>query len=241
MSRLFPTPQKHKAKRKGRESRRKRAWEKFPLFAPHLILVVVGHKSFYFDTIAAFPAAVLLLVPFGTFSPYLEPKLFTIDPHFLNHKITKRRALMFALWTSLVKCPKVHKSLTEKRGVFPTSTHTFWHGLRPPKKLLGKRVNNAKSCRAKQQGKFSLCHLFSFYLFLLHPISPAWCEPFSKSSFWGQIPFKFLSLAKNLIKSRKFFFRENIHHDVWMAIYIHLLGPSKRAISRWKLPLESCF
>ena len=128
----------------------------------------------------------LLLVPFGTFSPYLEPKLFTIDPHFLNHKITKRRALMFALWTSLVKCPKVHKSLRKKkRGVFPT----FWHGLRPPKKLLGKRVNNAKSCRAKQQGKFSLCHLF-LYLFLLHPISPAWCEPFSKSSFWGQIPFQ---------------------------------------------------
>ena len=105
--------------RDAKERERKRAWEKFPLFAPHLILVVVGHKSFYFDTIAAFPAAVLLLVPFGTFSPYLEPKLFTTDPHFLNHKITKRRALMFALWTSLVKCPKVHKSLTEKKRRFP--------------------------------------------------------------------------------------------------------------------------
>ena len=142
-------------------------------------------KIFHFPKFVNFSYCVL--VPFSTFSPYLEPKLFTIDPHFLNHKITKRRALMFALWTSLVKCPKVHKSLREKKRRF---LPTFWHGLRPPKKLLGKRVNNAKSCRAKQQGKFSLCHLFSFYLFLLHPISPAWCEPFRQSSFWGQIPFQ---------------------------------------------------
>ena len=112
MSRLFPTPQKPKRERNSRESLRKisTVCSTFDLSGRGT------HKSFYFDTIAVFQQCFL---PFGTFSPYLQPKLFTIDPHFLNHKITKRRALMFALWTSLVKCPKVHKSLTEKRGVFP--------------------------------------------------------------------------------------------------------------------------
>ena len=95
-----------------------------------------------------------------------KPKLFTIDPHFLNHKITKRRALMFTLWTGLVKCPKVHKSLTEKRGVFPHKNIHSGMAWGPPKKLLF-RVNNAKSCWATRE------------IFTLPPfLSSFYCIPF---------------------------------------------------------------
>ena len=139
-----------------------------------------------------------------------KPKLFTIDPHFLNHKITKRRALMFTLWTGLVKCPKVHKSLTEKRGVFPHKNIHSGMAWGPPKKLLGKRVNNAKSCWATRE------------IFTLPPfLSSFYCIPFlhldanlSSRVVFGvkfRVPF-----PKNLIKSREVFWW-NIHHDVWMA------------------------
>ena len=139
-----------------------------------------------------------------------KPKLFTIDPHFLNHKITKRRALMFTLWTGLVKCPKVHKSLTEKRGVFPHKNIHSGMAWGPPKKLLGKRVNNAKSCWATRE------------IFTLPPfLSSFYCIPFLHldANLSGRVVFgvKFrVPFPKNLIKSRKVFWW-NIHHDVWMA------------------------